>query len=159
MHKAYLLVGGNVGNRQKYLQEAGEFIGKRAGKVLECSAIYETAAWGKTDQASFLNQVLAIETALTASGLMTELLQIEEKIGRKRGDRYGPRIIDIDILLFDKEVHNSEHIKIPHPEMTRRRFALVPLAEIAPQILHPISGKTIKQLLEECPDSLSVQKI
>jgi 2-amino-4-hydroxy-6-hydroxymethyldihydropteridine diphosphokinase len=158
MNTAYLLTGGNIGNRVAYLQQAAELIADLAGKITAVSAIYETAAWGQKDQNSFLNQVLEVRTALTPEDLMTILLQIEEKMGRKRMDRYGPRIIDIDILLYGNEIHNSSHITIPHPELANRRFALVPLSELAASYLHPVTGKSIEQMLAETTDPLPVQK-
>lgn len=159
MHKAYLLIGGNMGNRVGYLEQAASLIGKMAGRVTRCSSIYETAAWGKMDQAAFLNQVLELETEEDAMDLMTTLLLIEEKMGRRRLNRYGPRIIDIDILLFDQQVHDTAHIAIPHPQLPNRRFALVPLAELASDLVHPVEGVTIKVMLDECPDELAVNKI
>jgi 2-amino-4-hydroxy-6-hydroxymethyldihydropteridine diphosphokinase len=159
MHIAYLLVGGNQGNRAESLQQARAWIAKEAGQIIRQSGIYETAAWGNTNQPAFLNQVLAVETALEAGQLMATLLQIEQKMGRVRQQRYGPRTIDIDILLFDNEIHDQPELTIPHPELGNRRFALIPLAEIAAQLVHPVSGKTIAHLLADCSDPLAVQKI
>lgn len=159
MHTAYLLIGGNLGNRMEYLRQARNLSGQRAGTLLAASAIYETEAWGNIDQTSFLNQVITIRTHLPAGELMSVLLSIEEDMGRKRQERYGPRIIDIDILFVDAEIHHSSHITIPHPELPGRRFALVPLTDLCPNMVHPILKKTIKELLAECPDLLTVKKI
>jgi 2-amino-4-hydroxy-6-hydroxymethyldihydropteridine diphosphokinase len=159
MHTAYLLIGGNLGNRLEYLREAAALISMQAGRPAASSSIFETEAWGNTDQNPFLNQVIAIRTELAAADLMTLLLSIEVKMGRLRQELYGPRTIDIDILFYGSEIHQSRHVTIPHPEITRRRFALVPLAEIAPFLVHPVLLKTIEQLLAECTDPLVVKKI
>jgi 2-amino-4-hydroxy-6-hydroxymethyldihydropteridine diphosphokinase len=159
MNKAYLLTGGNIGNREKQLATARELIRQQCGRISNTSSLYETAAWGKTDQAAFLNQTLELETALNARQLMRHLLKIEKQMGRLRKEKYGPRIIDIDILLFNMEKYNYSFLKLPHPEMQNRRFALLPLAEIAPDAIHPVFNKTIGQLLKECTDELPVKKI
>lgn len=158
MNTAYLLTGGNLGDREKNLAAAKEHIHLQCGKIISASALYETAAWGKTDQPPFLNQALEIQTALNARQLMRRILKVEKLMGRERKEKYGPRIIDIDILLFNNERHNYPLLKLPHPEMQNRRFALLPLAEIAPGIVHPVLNKTIKKLLEECADELAVKK-
>ena len=158
MNTAYLLICGNLGNRFDHLQKARELVAQFCGNIVLSSAIYETAAWGFTDQPSFYNQALAVETSLTPADLMKELLQIEEKMGRKRTIKMGPRIIDLDILLIDQFIIFSDLLKLPHPALPDRRFALLPLSEIAPGIKHPLSGKTIEQLLAECTDMLDVQK-
>lgn len=158
MNLAYLLTGGNLGNRENNLALAKELIDQQCGRVTLASFLYETAAWGNTDQPSFLNQVLQLETKLTARQLIRRLLKIERQMGRERKERYGPRIIDIDILLFNDEVHHYPLLKLPHPEMQNRRFALLPLAEIAAGAVHPVFHKTIRELLEECTDQLAVKK-
>lgn len=158
MFKAYLLTGTNLGDREANLQKARLLIGEKCGKITSCSSIYETAAWGKTDQHAFLNQALLLETEMTARQLMRQLLKIEKIMGRERGEKYGPRLIDIDILLFNEEVHDYELLRLPHPEMQNRRFALVPLNDIAPGAMHPVLKKTVGQLLEICPDPLGVKK-
>lgn len=159
MNIAYLLIGGNLGNRQENLSKARGLIGKHAGRIHVMSSVYETAAWGKKDQPHFLNQALKIETKLNARQLIRRILKVEKLMGRIRKEKLGPRIIDIDILLFNDEVHDMPFLKLPHPEMHRRRFALVPLAEIAAQEIHPVLNKNIGQLLDECPDELEVRKI
>ena len=158
MNTVYLLTGGNVGNRQQYLQESANLIEARCGKIMRRSSIYETAAWGKTDQAAFLNQALELSTMLSPDDLMKELLNIEQQQGRERTEKYGARTIDIDILLFNKDIIDTALVTIPHIQMASRRFVLEPLNEIAPDYLHPVLKKTIAQLLKICPDPLPVKK-
>ncbi len=158
MNTAYLLTGGNVGNRQQFLYESSLLIEAACGKIIQRSPIYETAAWGKTDQAAFLNQALELHTTLTAAALMKELLAIEQKSGRKRLEKYGPRTIDIDILLFNQEIINTQLLTVPHLQMANRRFVLQPLCEIAATYMHPLLHKTIAELLQLCPDPLPVKK-
>ena len=157
MNVAFLLIGGNMGNREENLQTAKSLIHQYCGKIIKSSSLYQTAAWGKTDQPAFLNQALQTETRLTAAELMRQILAIEKMMGRERKEKYGPRIIDIDILLFNDEQHDSPFLKIPHPEMQNRLFALIPLAEIAPTARHPVFKKSISQLLKETPDKLEVK--
>lgn len=159
MSIAYLLIGGNMGNREAYLAAAKERINQECGNILRESSIYETAAWGMQEQESFLNQVIEIETSLSAIQLLHCLLGIEEKLGRRREIKYGPRLIDIDILLFNDDRIKVHGLTVPHPEIQNRRFALVPLCELADQKIHPVFNKSFGQLLEECADELTVQKI
>ena len=159
MRIAYLLIGGNLGNRKENLLKATSFINEQCGILTRSSSIYETAAWGITDQPPFLNQALEISTSLSARQLLRKILKIEKEMGRIRKEKLGPRIIDIDILLFEKEIHDLLFLKIPHPEMQNRRFVLTPLAEINSELQHPVLKKSIAQLLEECPDNLEVKKI
>ena len=154
---AYLSVGSNLGNREQNLKEAV----RRAstlGRVVAVSSFYETEPVEVTDQPWFLNCVLALETTAEPAQLMRELLRIEHEMGRQRLVKKGPRSIDIDILLFGNAVVNTPDLSIPHPEMTRRRFVLEPLAEIAPDLLHPVSQKTVTLLLAELAPGQRVQK-
>jgi 2-amino-4-hydroxy-6-hydroxymethyldihydropteridine diphosphokinase len=159
MNKAYLLTGGNTGNTKAYLTKATQLIGDACGRISKKSALYETAAWGKTDQPPFINQALLLNTLFDAPALMQKLLTIEEEMGRKREEKYGPRIIDIDILLFNDAIINCTLVAVPHPQLHNRRFALTPLAEIASRLTHPVLQKSIAALLKECPDQLPVKKL
>ena len=159
MSRAHLLIGGNLGDRKNNLLTAISLINEQCGTLTRSSSIYETEPWGKTDQPSFLNQALEISTSLNARQLMRKILKIEKEMGRVRKEKLGPRIIDIDILLYENEIHDLRFLKIPHPEMHNRRFVLVPLAEIDPTLQHAVLKKTIAELLEECPDNLEVKKI
>ena len=158
MRTGFLLMGGNMGNRLAYLQQAKKMIGETCGKIVQSSSIYETAAWGIEEQASFYNQVIVLETTLTPENLMHQLLEIENEMGRKRDQKMGPRIIDLDILMIDELVISSGLLTLPHPALPFRRFALIPLCEIDPSIIHPVLQKKMGQLLEECTDVLDVQK-
>lgn len=159
MNKAYLLTGGNMGDRAANLARARVLLESQCGNIVAASALYETEAWGKTDQPAFLNQALALETELKAPQLIRRILKVEKQMGRIREEKYGPRIIDIDILLFNDETYYYHFLRLPHPEMQNRRFALLPLAEIAPDVMHPVLHKSVRELLELCPDKLAVKKI
>lgn len=159
MHIAYLLLGGNLGNREGYLREAMMELEQKVGKIIRHSSIYETAAWGKTDQEPFLNQAIELETELSAEDLMSTLLSIETNLGRTRTEQFGPRTIDIDILLYDNIIQQCAHVTLPHPQLHNRRFALEPLSELIPEYRHPLLGQRIRDLLDTCNDPLPVHKM
>lgn len=159
MNKAYLLTGGNLGNRQALLKRAATLLNKYCGHVIRRSSLYETAAWGNTDQPAFLNQVLVLETKMDAATLMKKILSIEMQMGRSRKNKWEPRIIDIDILFFNKDIINSELVTIPHPHIPNRKFVLAPMNELSPAFIHPVSGKNMHQLLLQCKDKLNVEKM
>lgn len=139
------------------LQRAAWLLNKLAGKVVLMSSVYETAAWGKTDQEAFLNQVLCVETIFPPVMLMHKLLEIEKKMGRHRIEKWGPRVIDLDILYYDQLQLNHPFLQIPHPHIAARRFVLQPLAEIAPNRIHPQLHATNASLLKACTDNLEVK--
>ena len=158
MDIAYLLTGSNLGNRSSYLAQANSFIEQRCGKIVHRSALYETAPWGIQEQPAFLNQAIAVQTRLSPEELMETLLKIEEIMGRVRTVKFGPRMIDLDILLYNQVILNTPLLQLPHPALTERRFALIPLAEIAPELEHPVWKKNVGELLKECTDHSDVQK-
>jgi 2-amino-4-hydroxy-6-hydroxymethyldihydropteridine diphosphokinase len=159
MNKAYLLTGGNEGDRFLHMHEARTNIELICGHLLQVSSLYETAPWGKTDQPDFLNQVILINTKLSPDELLHAILSIEERGGRKRTVKNAPRTIDIDILFYNELILEKPGLSIPHPRIADRRFVLEPLNEISPGFIHPVIGKTIHQLLLECKDELGVKKI
>jgi 2-amino-4-hydroxy-6-hydroxymethyldihydropteridine diphosphokinase len=150
-----ILLGSNLGDRLANLKQAIASIASFSS-ILQHSNIYQTAAWGNTDQADFLNQAIEIQTHQTAENLMQALLAIESQMGRVRLQKWEPRIIDLDIIFYESAIHNSDFIQIPHPEMQKRAFVLKPLLDIIPNFEHPILKQTITQLWEKCPDQLDV---
>ena len=159
MEDIFLLLGGNLGDRKKYLQEAVGLISEQIGKVELCSSYYETEAWGKSDQPHFLNQVVRLKSSASSMKLLESIWSIEISLGRTREEKWGARTIDIDILFYGSQVINLPDLIIPHKLLHERRFALMPLCEIAPDLVHPVLKKTVKQLLLELTDDLSVMKL
>ena len=156
MNKAYLLLGGNIGDRLANFEMAKQLLEKQVGKIIRFSSIYETASWGNTDQPDFLNQVLLFETKLTAEQIIEQILSIENRLGRIRTEKNASRTIDIDILFFNEAVIETKTIVIPHPQIQNRNFVLYPLNELASQFKHPVLKKTIHELLLQCNDTLAV---
>jgi 2-amino-4-hydroxy-6-hydroxymethyldihydropteridine diphosphokinase len=159
MNKAYLLTGGNEGDRYLNMQQARANIEHICGELIQVSSLYETAPWGNPDQPDFLNQVLLIGTKLNPRDLLKAIFSIEEKGGRIRSVKNGPRTIDIDILFYNDLVLVERGLVIPHPRIAERRFVLEPLNEISPEFVHPVLQKTVHNLLLECKDELAVKKI
>lgn len=157
MNSTYLLIGGNLGNRIENLAMARSLIENELGKIIKASSIYETAAWGITKQPDFLNQVLLIKTKFPPEKMMQLILSIENKMGRVRTQKNASRIIDIDILFFNDEIISNENLTIPHPEIQNRKFALIPLNEIASDLVHPVFKQSIKNLLSTSKDKLQVK--
>jgi 2-amino-4-hydroxy-6-hydroxymethyldihydropteridine diphosphokinase len=158
LHHAYLCLGSNKGNRALYLERARMIIGNKIGEVLSQSKIYETEAWGISNQPLFFNQCILTVTGLSQTQLMNSIKEIETSLNRIRtGNQYESRTIDIDVLLFDSLIITTETLTIPHPRMHLRRFVLTPLCEIASEIIHPILGLSIEQLLHQCNDNLNVK--
>lgn len=155
----FLLLGSNQDQPVENLREAAKRIEPDSGEILIRSSIYKSAAWGIADQPDFYNQVLQIQSEHPPDVLLAHLLNIEKAMGRVRIQKWGPRIIDIDILFYGKEVWRTPSLQIPHPGVPHRRFTLIPLVEIAGNWQHPVSKQSMTALLEACTDSLKVEKV
>ncbi len=150
LQTVYLLLGSNLGNREQILAKAIKIIDEKIGAIISQSKNYETKAWGKTDQPDFLNTAIVITTNLMPIQVLEQTQAIEEKLGRVRIEKWGARLIDIDIIFYGQEIIDiPHHLHIPHPLVQERVFALEPLAEIAPDFIHPILEKTIATLFQE----------
>ncbi|WP_233164530.1 2-amino-4-hydroxy-6-hydroxymethyldihydropteridine diphosphokinase [Pedobacter sp. ASV28] len=157
--RAYLLLGSNLGDKWLNLSTATKKIAERVGHVFAKSSIYETAAWGKTDQPGFFNQAIGVETKLSALQTLRTILDIEQDMGRIRKEKWGARLIDIDLIFYADEVIDNEELQLPHPQMHHRKFVLVPLNEIAENFTHPIFNQKVSDILTNLTDELAVQKI
>lgn len=151
MNKVYLALGTNIEPRESFLRRAVESLENENITIVKKSSIYETPPVGYTDQAHFLNMVLEVNTVLTSEELLDTCQNIEKSLGRERLIRFGPRTIDLDILVYNDENKKTERLTIPHPRMHERGFVLIPLHEIAPYLKLPLLDKTIGKLLEEIP--------
>lgn len=147
-----------MGDRTAYLSAAAAAIGRELGTLRRASSLYQTAAWGMEGQPDFLNQVLVLDTPLPPQALLDGLLRIEQSLGRFRGEKYGPRTIDLDILLYNTWIIALPGLQVPHPRIPGRRFVLEPMAELAPGLKHPVLHRTMEQLLDACTDPLPVHK-
>ena len=145
--RAWIALGGNIGDRESYLRRALTMMEERGIVPVKVSSFYETKAFGKTDQEDFINAVCMAETEYEPEELLRELLKVESALGRVRTVRWGPRTIDLDVLFFEDEVIQTELLAVPHPELEKRKFVLEPLAEVSPEKRHPISGKSVRELL------------
>lgn len=157
-HTVYLLLGGNMGDRESLLARAVSLIAQKIGPVRKTSALYETAAWGNHDQAAFLNQAVMVTTSLSAPETLKQIQAIEQELGRARIEKWGSRTIDIDIIFFNGQLIDEPDLVVPHPHMQDRNFVLVPLAEIAAGYVHPVLQSNVATLLQQCRDTLEVKK-
>jgi 2-amino-4-hydroxy-6-hydroxymethyldihydropteridine diphosphokinase len=155
---AFLLLGSNLGDRAATLMRAQHQLAA-AGRIVNASGFYQTAAWGKTDEPEFINQAIELQTALPAQTLLDMCLDIEQALGRERVVKWGARTLDIDIIFYGNAVINTSTLQVPHPRMHLRRFVLVPMAEIAAEVVDPVSGKRVRELLAVCEDMLEVRRL
>lgn len=159
MEKVYLCLGGNIGDTRNYLQNAVAMIGRRIGRVVSQSAVYQSEPWGFNAEQMFLNQVVVAETELEPHAVLELCLQIEAELGRTRsGNGYEPRTIDIDIIFFGDYIIDTPDLKVPHPLMHQRNFVLRPLCDVAADFVHPVFGLTVKQLAAACSDNGKCEK-
>lgn len=157
MNGIYLIIGGNVGDRYSHIISCKSMISQYIGNIIDSSPIYETASWGNTEQAHFLNCVLKIETTLSPTHLLNQCLLIEKKMGRIRGEKWASRIMDIDILFYNNQIIKNSSLTIPHPHLYTRRFVLEPLQLLAGNETDPVTLQTIDNLLLSCKDTLWVK--
>jgi len=150
--KIYLGLGSNLGDRLAYLEDGCQVIEAKAGRIVSRSTIYETLAYGNTNQPNFLNQVIEIESDHSPEFLLHTLKQIENGFDRVRKEHWGPRTFDIDILFYGNEIIEHSNLIIPHPDIVNRLFVLIPMNEIAPNFIHPSEDQSIEQLLIKIPN-------
>lgn len=149
MHEAFVAIGTNLGDRSANCARAIALVESAGIRLLRCSREYRTEPWGLADQPWFLNMVIKVESDLAPRELLGALKRIEKEMGREKGCRWGPRVIDLDILLYENAVVDEPDLQIPHPRMHERQFALQPLCDLAPDVVHPLLRKTVRSLLKE----------
>jgi 2-amino-4-hydroxy-6-hydroxymethyldihydropteridine diphosphokinase len=159
LNRVFIALGSNLGDRLLYLQQALDKIDKRLGPIVRCSSLYESAAWGDRDQQDFYNAMCEIHTEITPLNLLGELQSMEKELGKSKTRIWGPRTLDLDIIYYGQKIIVEKDLIIPHPNMYLRNFVLQPLAEIAPEFIHPLMKKKTKSLLRECPDQTNIDRI
>jgi 2-amino-4-hydroxy-6-hydroxymethyldihydropteridine diphosphokinase len=160
MHKIFLGIGGNIGNKQVNFNKVYTFIKNELGEIVKRSSVYETPPWGFSANENFWNQVLIIETRFSPTDVLQKITEIENTFGRERETgKYNSREMDIDILYFDELIIETEKLVIPHPRIQYRKFVLVPLNEIAYDFKHPLLRLTSFQMLEKCKDESVILKL
>lgn len=158
MNVAFLSLGGNLSPRSAYLLKSREAIEQQCGQIMAASPVYQTEAWGSDSQKKYLNQVVQLNTPLSAMALMQKLGEIEASLGRVRGsERNADRTVDLDILFFNQEIYDEQDLQIPHPRLHLRKFVLIPLHNLVPDFVHPVFKKNVHSLLHENNDTLSVE--
>lgn len=160
MSKVYLLLGGNLGDKRQLFAQTAHMLHERVGSITRQSAIYETEPWGFVSEDMFWNQVLELDVNFSPEEVLKRTQQIEGQLGRiRKPGQYHSRLMDIDLLFYDDKIVVLPELVIPHPKIQERKFVLVPLHEIVPEMVHPGLKKSIRQLLTECRDSLKVEKV
>ncbi|TAF44887.1 MAG: 2-amino-4-hydroxy-6-hydroxymethyldihydropteridine diphosphokinase [Sphingobacteriales bacterium] len=159
MNKVFLLLGCNLGNKLQNISIAITMLTKKVGIVNSYSSVYESAAWGNKEQPNFLNQLVICHSTLKPHDILAQIFEIENYFKRQRLEKWGARTMDIDILFYNDLLVNDDKLTIPHPLLHNRKFALLPLNEIAPQFIHPVLGKNMNELCLLCNDELEVFKI
>jgi len=161
MNSAILLLGTNLGDRRKNLQNACGLLGEKVGLIIKCSSIYETEPWGFNESQWFYNCALTLQTPFSSNELIKKVLEIETIMGRERKQIsvYENRIIDIDILVFGSEISKTAELELPHPRLHLRKFVLLPLFEIVPDFIHPVTLKNVNEMIIECKDECKVSSI
>ena len=159
MNHVFLSLGGNQGDTFTYLKNSHDLIEKEVGKIIQVSHLYRTKAWGNENQNDFLNECIEITTSYHPQEVLSKCLDIENRLGRKRKEKWGARPIDIDILLYNESIIEQTNLVIPHPYLHERNFVLIPLEEIAADTVHPIFKKSIRTLRKESFDSLTVERL
>lgn len=154
--RIYLHIGSNLGNRRENLQQAQQLIEATIGTISKVSDIYETEAWGVTDQADFLNQAFELTTSFEAQEVLINIKNIEKQLGRKKADKWHERLIDIDLIFYNSAIITTKELIVPHPHIQERNFVLIPMMDIAADYVHPILKKTIEELYIESKDLLEV---
>jgi len=154
---AVLLLGSNLGDRRLYIEQAIQSIGRTCGTIKRRSSIYKTGPWGNTEQPEYLNAAIVVTTLLTPAGLWARLSDIEQKAGRERTQKWGPRTLDLDILYYGTDIIDTPSLTIPHPGIALRKFTLIPLCELLPDFAHPVLKKSHRELLMCCPDQSGVE--
>ncbi len=159
MALAYLLIGGNLGERERVQQEALAALERSCGRLFHRSSLYESAPWGFHHERYFLNRVVSIDTPYTPNELLNQLLNIEGGFGRDREREagYQGRVLDLDILYYEERIVREKSLTIPHPRIHERRFTLAPLCEVAPELFDPLRQKDVRTMLDECTDPLEVK--
>ncbi len=159
MHKCILHLGTNKGSKTTNLDIAEMMISSRIGNIIKSSQLYKTKAWGNIDQDDFINAALICHTVLSPEHVLNQIHIIESKMGRVRKEKWGPRIIDIDIIFYDKKIIKKPDLIIPHPHISNRNFVLTPLMDICPEYIHPESNISVKELHSVCEDSSEVTRL
>lgn len=160
MARLFLLLGGNLGNKEQNFANARNRLEEELGKITQMSSVYETEPWGFHSDYFFWNQIILIDTRQAPCDVLKKTKSIEQELGRvRKAERYSSRLIDIDLLFYDDLVFHEPQLELPHPRIIDRRFVLEPLAEIAPDLIHPVFRQTVMELLENCSDNLEVKKL